>query len=181
MLKAIDTLLDRIFAVIGAVIFSQGPAFIQQYTQRLAGIVEELSRHVGKMKKIAEGSGKTLSQYVEKFLQSSDPDFQAQGELIQSMISRLDILQGNLVAIKEASVFTRPFTFLYRLNRELFASTLEDYQLGISITIEGIVYALIGLVVGYGTYTGIRRIVMMVYQKTSSLFKNKENSDQEHQ
>ena len=35
-----DSLIDRILCVLGAVLFSQGPEFMQQYLQRLRRVVQ---------------------------------------------------------------------------------------------------------------------------------------------
>jgi hypothetical protein len=65
--------------VIGAFVASQIPEFIQQYTQRLAGHVNELYRLLNQMRQVASYSNKTLDQYIQKFITSSDPDFARQG------------------------------------------------------------------------------------------------------
>lgn len=44
VVKAGDTLIDRLFCVFGAVLFCQLPEFIQQYLQRLGGRLDEARR-----------------------------------------------------------------------------------------------------------------------------------------
>ena len=57
MFKWSVALFDRMFSVGGAVAFSQLPQFMQQYSQRLSGHINELDRQVNLMQNAAEASG----------------------------------------------------------------------------------------------------------------------------
>ncbi len=50
----IGSLIDRIFVVVGAFIFSQAPQFFSLYSQRLGGHVAELTLQIRAMEKVAE-------------------------------------------------------------------------------------------------------------------------------
>lgn len=67
MIKWISSLIDRIFAAVGGVLFSQAPLFMKQYAQQLSGHAAELRFQVDAMKQAASNSGKTLEQFIQKF------------------------------------------------------------------------------------------------------------------
>lgn len=159
MFRWLFTLLDRICVVLGAFLFSQIPLFMQQYRHQLTGHVAELYFQVGLMQQAAQRSGKTLEQYIQKFIQSSDADFIYQGEIMSAMVTRLQALSDGLVAMNHASVLTRPLEFLRHYQGDIVKSTFETFEMGIPFTYEGLVYALAGIVVGYFTYWMFSRLV----------------------
>ncbi len=151
-MKWLGELVDRVFVVVGALVFCQGPLFIQQYTQRLAGHVDELQLQIDAMHKVAKKSGKSFAQYVQKFLSSTDVDFASQGELMQGMQTRFTQLSDSLVSLQQANLFTKPFVFLKHLNFDIFSSTMWSFQPGLLLTAEGLLYALVGMLFGYSAF-----------------------------
>lgn len=157
MLKCVGALFDRACAVIGAVVFAQLPLFISQYQHQLTGREAELRLQVDAMRQAAGLSGKTLVQFIKKFTSNSDADFILQGELMQSMVDRWHSLNEALSSLQGSTVIGRPFNFLMHLNAEAFSSTFKNYTFGLPLTIEGGIYALFGMVVGYLFFSGIRK------------------------
>ncbi len=89
LLVSVDGFVDRICSVLGALIFVQVPVFITQYIQRLGGHVDELARVVNQYRASAADTGKTLEEYVRRFLSSSEADFVSAGANMQGNIDRL--------------------------------------------------------------------------------------------
>jgi len=145
-------MLDRIFAVIFALILMQFPMFMEQYSTRLSGHVSELTYQVKQIEEIAKGSGKNLDQFIQKFISSKDDDFSKQGSLMGAMVTRKDKLSSSLAAIVNANVITRPFIFLFRNDWDIVHSTADTYQVGLSISLESAVYAFFGMLLGYYIY-----------------------------
>lgn len=145
-------LLDRFFVVFGAFIGSQIPEFFQQYTQRLAGHVAELSYQVDGLKKIASISGKTLDQYIHKFMINSDPDFVRQGEFMDGILIRWQELNQALFKLTQASIWEHPFVFLKEMDYSIARSTYQSFQPGLNLSTEGFLYACLGILAGYGFY-----------------------------
>jgi len=156
MLKWVEGLLDRLFAVAGALIFSQIPLFIQQYSQRLAGHVAELRLQVAQLMDAASFSGKTLEQLIAKFLTSGDPDFARQGEMMQQTIWRYDHLNSALQHLETSSPLSRFFVFLHQLDWKIAQGTLDSYTFGVVFNWEGGVYLLIGVLSGILVYRFLR-------------------------
>lgn len=144
----LNKVLSRIFILIGALVFSQMPFFISAYSQQLYGRIAELRLQKEALIKIAHQSGKTLDQYIYKFLISTDPDFHGQGEWMQSSINRLQTLTKSLTDIERATLLEKPFIFLKTLNWDIGKSTLNHFAVGLPLNLEGALYALVGACVG---------------------------------
>lgn len=174
LFRFIGSLADRICIVAGAFIGSQIPQFIQQYTQRLAAHIAELDHLLTKLRRIASLSDKTLDQYIQKFLSSSDPDFSRQGEFIDEMLRRFHVLSDSLQKITESRIWTRPFIFLKEIHRDLFETTLDSFQPGLVLSVEGICYTFLGALLGFLFYQGFSKSILIVYK---ALFKKGKDSD----
>lgn len=166
MLKWIGGVFDRLFAVVGALLFSQIPLFMQQYTQRLSGHAGELKIQVGSLIEAASFSSKTLEQLIAKFLSSGDMDFVRQGELMQQILIRFHNLTSALQHLEASTPFTRPFVFLSQIDWKIFHGTLDSYSLGITLSLEGGIYALFGVAFGVLLY----RFLITCLQYAGSLF-----------
>ena len=152
MFKWFNVLFDRVFAIVGAVVFLQAPQFFQQYAHRLAGHIDELKLHIAAFQQAAARNGKDLVEYIQKFLNQNDPDFAAQGNMMQMMLERHTALTDTLNALRDATPFSRPYYFLKNLNMDIFQATLKDFQPGLMITSEGLVYAFLGIGIGIFVY-----------------------------
>lgn len=169
MIKWLSGLLDRIFVVLGAFIFSQAPHFFQHYSQRLGGHVAELQRQIAAMQQAAERSGKSLQSYVQKFLSQSDVDLVSQGEIMQEIIVRHFDLSEAYTALVNASAFSRSFAFLRHFQLDIAKMTLRDFKLGLTFSMEGLIYALVGIGFGYLIYWTLSQISTKVWRLVTNL------------
>lgn len=173
MIKWLGNIIDRLFAVAGALVFSQAPLFMQYYTQQLSGHVAELKLNVEAMGKIAAQSGKTLDQYVLKFMASTDPDFNLQGKLMQSMVERWTVFNENLYSMQNATVWTRPFLFIRQFDWDIARTTYHTFEVGLTFNLEGIIYAFLGLLFGYLVFMLIRKVFTFIFSPFVGLFSRK--------
>lgn len=164
MVHWMSTVLDRICAFIGAIILMQLPMFIDQYSMRLSGHVEELNYQVNKMEYYASLSKKTLEQYIRKFILSKDADFSAQGKIMEEMRNREKKLTDSLLSLKQGNLLTRPFIFLFQSDWGIVDATFQYYQMGISFSFESIIYAIIGILLGYYLYKILSAFFIRVYR-----------------
>ena len=160
-----DGILDRIFSVTGAAVFSQIPEFIQQYIQRLGGHADEAQHQVELIREAAQSSGQTLRTYIEIFMTHTDPSIVQQGQLIQRTIERAKELTEALQAIKAASVLARPFVFLAKIKYPIARAALEDFQPAIPLTLEGLIYAFIGLCFGLAFYQFVLKLPIRLIKR----------------
>ncbi len=152
MLQWLYSWLDRIFAVIGAFLLSQFPHFYSQYLQRAMGHLEELSHQLELMRQAASLTGKTLELYIRKFIISEDLDISHQGHLMQQMVDRASELSNGIASMMHANVFTRPFAFLGHVQSDIATSTIANFKSGLTFDSEGLIYALLGIFLGYGLF-----------------------------
>lgn len=164
-------LFDRVFAVIGALVFAQAPMFIQQYGQQLSGRVAELKLQVNSIASAAAQGHKSVPQYIQRFIDSGDQDFMLQGELMQRMTLRFGHLSEALQDLSSTSIWSKPFVFIRDFNWEIAQSTFADFQPGIPFTLEGLMYALIGIGMGYGLFSLLAFVWRFCYRPFANFFR----------
>lgn len=162
MMAWISRWLDRLLAVAGAFVFSQVPAFMQQYTQRLGGHLAELQRHLQELQRLAAASGKSLPQYIAKFANNPDPDFARQGELMQGLVHRYHQLSDSAQQLAQASPLMRPIVFVQHVQADIAKGTFDSFQAAFAFSLEGLLYACAGMMCGYLVYSLIVRFINTV-------------------
>lgn len=162
MVKWVIHLVDRLFAVSGALLFSQAPLFIQQYQHQLYGHISELKTHIAAMQKSAAFSGKTLNQYILKFIKSGDVDFASQGELMQSSIQRYETLNTGYQALVESPIYYKPLLFFKYYDWDIGKSTYETFKWGLSFNMETLSYALLGTVFGLSIFWLLQKLIKFI-------------------
>jgi hypothetical protein len=159
MLSWISFLIDRIFVVLGALLFSQIPNFFVHYTQRLGGHVSELRLQIDKMEQAAKKTGKTLPEFIHKFQSYQDKDISLQGNIMNDMMTRYVDLSAAYASMLEATPLTKPFVFAQNLQWSIAKMTFQDLTWGFTFTLEGAIYALTGMFFGYFVYSASRKLV----------------------
>ncbi|HVU17574.1 MAG TPA: DUF2937 family protein [Candidatus Didemnitutus sp.] len=152
LIGAGDGLLDRALCVLGAVIFSQGPEFMQQYLQRLGGHLDEARRHLVQFQDTAAQSGLTLDRLIAQTNANPDPAVAKLGSVMAEASTRVDSLATAQAAIQDASLWTRPFVFLRHLDPSIAHATWSAFKPAVPTTVEGLVYALAGMLVLLAIY-----------------------------
>lgn len=167
----LEHMMDRLAAVLGAFLFSQFPMFLQQYLQRLAGHRDELKHTLKMIEQASLSSGKTVQEYIAKFLVNPDPDILQQGQWLEQLFARSRHLDSAYGAIEHAPFYLKPWEFLIHFQPEIAKSTFHSFQPGFTTTWEGISYALIGCLFGIFAYRflmscfGMVRSVLFPLQK----------------
>lgn len=147
--------IDRLFAVGGAFALCQLPLLVQQYSMMLSGHLAESRRQINMMQHAASLTNKTLQEYIAKFLGQQDLDFVHQGQIMQSMQTRYEELNQAYSALQQSTVWSRPFVFLKNLDSTVFWDTARDFTPGLTLTLESLVYAVVGLGLGVLIYRGL--------------------------
>jgi hypothetical protein len=151
-------IIDRVFVVIGALIFLQMPLFMQQYQLQLVGHVDELQWQIDSIREVAFESGKTLEQFIQKFTSSDDRDFSRQGEIMSQMVARWEKMSAALKALSQASVISRPMTFMFYFQYDVGRSAIKSFTFGIPFNFEGLCYAVLGMIAGYFAFRALSRL-----------------------
>jgi hypothetical protein len=151
---AVEGLLDRGLCLLGAILFSQVPEFIQQYVQRLGGHLDEARRQLAQLRETAAQSGLTLDQLTART--SADPDRAVAqlGSLLHRVAERVQDLATAEAAIRNASLWSRPFVFSRYVDPAIARSTWAVFRPAVPTTVEGLVYALAGMLFMLALYYG---------------------------
>jgi len=152
-LNFLDGIADRVVCILGAIALSQFPQFVAQYMQRLGGHLDEAKHTLEQYKAEAEILDMTLQEYVREHLEAGSDVFRATGEIIQNLIERVQYLEQSLLALQDASIYNRWFIFIREADWHIAANTWDNFVPGVPTTFEGLLYALVGLLLGWGVYT----------------------------
>jgi hypothetical protein len=155
LFSAGETLVDRVLCVVGAVWFSQAPEFMQQYLQRLGGHLAEARRQLAQFEAIAREAGRSLPDLAAQYATNADPTVVGMGRLMGDAETRVNALSASEAALRNASLWERPFVFLRHFDSEIASGTAGVFKPAVPTTIEGILYALMGVVVILVVYHGL--------------------------
>lgn len=150
-----EKLLDRALCVGGAVIFSQAPEFMQQYLQRLGGHLDEARRQLEQFTKVASQSGLSLEKFIAQTNANPDGAVAKLGGVMREAGERVEHLETAQAAIANASPLGRPFAFLQHVDAEIANATWAVYKPAVPTTVEGLLYALVGMAVLLLLYYGL--------------------------
>ncbi|MBP7583726.1 MAG: DUF2937 family protein [Spirochaetes bacterium] len=165
LLAPVDGLADRICAVTGALLFIQVPVFITHYMQRLGGHVDELTRVVNQYRASAADNGKSLEEYVRRFLSSSEGDFVSAGKNMQFNIDRLADITQALEHLTTSGPAGKFFYFIKDIDIDIARATMRNFTPGLNISLEGAVYALCGLLFGMLVYFAVKKLAALLGRK----------------
>lgn len=164
-LRILDGLVDRVLSLLGAITLAQFPQFIGQYLQRLGGHLGEIRHTVRQFEAMAATLNMTLEEYIKVHLFSGTEVFLSSGEVIQDLIHRLQILENSYILLRQATPVNRWLVFLKVFDPEIFTQTYKIFTPGIPTTIEGGIYALVGLFLAWGVYQGIKNLIRLIFTK----------------
>ena len=153
-----EKLFDRALCVAGAVVFSQAPEFMQQYLQRLGGHLDEARRQLAQFQTVAAQSGLSLDRFIRQTNANADQAVAKLGGVMSDALVRVEHLETAQAAIHGASPLSRPFVFLQHVDAEIARATWSIYQPAVPTTVEGLLYALLGMALFLGLYYGVIKV-----------------------
>lgn len=154
VLVAGEGLLDRLLCVVGALAFSQAPEFMQQYLQRLGGHLDEARRQLEQFRAVAAASGLTLDQLASRTGHDADAGVARLAEVIHGAVARVSTLSADEQAIRSAPIAARPFVFIRHADPAIVRATWHVFRPAFPTTLEGLTYAIIGIVFLLAFYHG---------------------------
>ena len=125
-----------------------------------------MARHLLQVDALQKMAGhRPLKEYIQKFVGSHDPDFAMQGQFLQTLLQRYEDLTQAYQALDTAAPWAQPLLFVRYFHSDVAASTWHHFELGLPLTVEGAIYAVIGVIVGMVFYRLFRRTFS--FQKAS--------------
>lgn len=159
----------RIIAGVGglglAIALSQFPEYAQQYTQRLGGAVDELRVITEDFDRAAAEGGLDRAAALGRYEASNDDFLSGRGGSMTATFSRYEQLSATLARIQNAGAIERFQSLPAYLDTDIGRRTLESYKPAIPVTMEGILYAGGGFILGYLILSGLWRFLAMPFRK----------------
>ena len=141
--RPLYSLIDRIICVVAAIAAMQFPVYINQYIDVLSGALQEAKINYEDLQKRAAEIGMTVQEFVDHHLVSNDSVFHQSGLHYQDFIARYEGYQKSYEVLSTSPVWRKPFDFLRLKNSKL---KVLQFKLGLPLTVEGVVYGLLGVV-----------------------------------
>ena len=141
------TALRLILALVFASLFSQFPAFSDQYVQRLGGQVDALTRIAGEFDASATKAGLTRDAALADLSGSA---FRTTHQAdMRAVFSRLDHARSDLELLRQADPLER-MTLPQRFrDLETLTATWRDFKPALPITTSGLIAAVAGFAIGW--------------------------------
>lgn len=133
-------------AIAGAAALSQAPEATQQYTQRLGGAVDELTRIVQRFDADAAESGLDRAAALAAY-ETGGAFVQGQGARMAELIARQARLAAQYQALRRATPFERSYIVATGADREILQAALEDYRPAVPVTVDGAAHAALGALI----------------------------------
>ena len=160
-LKWIEGLADRIFAVLGAALFSQMPAFVKHYEQRLGGHVDEAARNVSAWQAMADKIANGCLDMLVSMGQASSEVFslEASRKCAEDLARHETLLQA-LESIQNAPAWARGIVLLRHADVQIARATARAFTPNLPMDAEGLVYALFGVIFGLALFMLVKKTCM---------------------
>jgi len=148
-----------------ALVLSQFPEYAQQYTQRLGGAVDELRVITEDFDRAAEAGGLDRAQALERYNASNDAFLAGRGTSMTATFQRYDQLSETLLRIEGAGPVERLQALPAYLDTDIGRRTLENYRPAVPVTMEGILYAGAGFILGYLMISALVRFFALPFKR----------------
>lgn len=159
----------RLIAGIGgiglALVLSQFPEYAQQYTQRLGGAVDELRVITEDFDRAATAGGLDRATALGRYEASNDDFLAGRGTSMTATFQRYDQLSTTLARIENAGAVERLQSLPAYLDTDIGRRALESYRPAVPVTMEGILYAGGGFILGYLVLSGLWRFVTLPFKR----------------
>ncbi|RWX74459.1 DUF2937 family protein [Neorhizobium lilium] len=145
----IGRMLTMAMAILGGIFFSQAPEFAQQYRQRIGGALDELRAVISRFDSEATRNGLDRDKALGLYSSSGEQFLRSQGDSMRYSFDRYQALEQQSRDLSQASPLGKPFVILRNPDPDLVTSAWADFSPGIPVTIAGLAWTGIGLVLGW--------------------------------
>ncbi|MEM7658056.1 MAG: DUF2937 family protein [Bacteroidota bacterium] len=173
LLKSFGSLTDRIICVLFAVLFAQVPVYISQYIDVLSGARMEAQKVYDDVAEVANAYQQSVDQFLEDMTNHPDQKVRDMSSVQLNTVQRYHRYTEALEALTERAAWLKPFYLIRHYDPSIHASMF--FEPNVPLTIEGAIYALMGLIVALlliGLVTGIVQRVRNSRKKEESLYRS---------
>lgn len=144
--------------LVSAVAFSQFPEYSQQYTQRLAGAVDELSRVVDRFDADAQELGLSRQEALSD-MERAGGMAEARAESMRRVFTRHEKLSIDLVALRPEAPIEMAAQVWRMTDRDVARKAWEDFRPAIPVTVNGIGFGITGFLAGLLVFGALRSVL----------------------
>lgn len=141
-------------AALGGLAASQFPAFFDQYVQSLGGRLDLARIHAARIAEAARNQGLSLEAYIHRFAENADSVVRSQAEVMASTLADEARLGSAFAVLSRAPAGARPFVLLRHFDADIAAATADRFTPAAPLGLEGVIYALIGALLGLAALAG---------------------------
>jgi hypothetical protein len=142
LLRFVRGLFDRVLLVAAVIVGGLVPGYIAQYRQRLGGRLDQAQLDLEPWQKIANQFHQgDLDKLIRYHLNSTDPTFHSEGEVIRALVNTVHQLQVAVHAM-QGSLIEQTRYLLFHADPALARATLADWVPTFALSVEGILFAL---------------------------------------
>ncbi len=146
MIRFIGSILDRILCTSMAILFSQAPAYVEQYEAVLAETSEELALESRSIEEQAEENGESVDVFLNRLAADSDSLLSAVGKARLNMLETQREVSQKLDTIRQVPEWKRPWTLYQTWDRNYDQAV--NYRPLIPLNLTGLMYSFAGLLTG---------------------------------
>lgn len=144
----------------GAAGLSQFPEYSQQYTQRLSGAVDELTRVVADFDRSAAAEGLTRAEALSAMTGTAFVE-RRRADMTRTF-ARHERLSADLAALRSAGPFTRAYRIAHIDDPEIAARALQDFRPALPLSFAGLTFAAAGFVLATLALTLLRDLAALL-------------------
>lgn len=169
LLLMLSRMIDRIIFTFCFILGVQVPEFIQQYSQRLSGHLNEAKHHLQQFQFIADTQYQgDLPSLIINYQDNSDKAIKQTGELVESLIARVEVFSSEIRQLEQTNYIDRVLYFFKQLDPEMTYATAKQFSLAIPLTpsalLTGITFALAIIITKF--------LFIFLLRRTYQLLKN---------
>ena len=161
----IKSLCAMLFGASTALCASQFPPYVQDYSQRLGGAVDELRPIVERFDASAFAAGLSRRTALDRYEAAGDGFLAAQGRDVAGTIERFERLDAAKRALDQAGPFARLATFAQTYDHGIAERAMVDFEPAVPVTAEGAVHAGTGFVAGWLLFLGLWELVARPFRR----------------
>lgn len=156
-MRLILRLPSLLVALLVAATSAQFPEYVQQYSQRLGGAVDELAAFVRRFDEDAGASGLSREQAVEQYRLQDSTFLDRRGAAVAETIARYELLKAHKQALDEAGPVGRLVTFVGGYQPDIAQRALDHFEPAVPVTVESVLFGLSAFALSLLAWLGVGR------------------------
>lgn len=138
--RVLQTVIDRVLFTLSFIVGAQLPEFIQQYSQRLSGHLNEASLQLQQFELIAEQWHQgNLTALITLYQQNPLPAIQETANVIINLQNRIDAYQNALINLEHNNLLQKISYFFTQMDSDIAQATYSQYILTIPLSVDTLI------------------------------------------